>query len=68
MKTKVTLMTVFALTFLMTLSWQISIAESAEVITDGLLSYWTLDEVDIDGETVKDVWEDRDGTMRKILF
>ena len=35
----------------------------AQVVMEGLVSYWTFDESDIDGETVTDVWGDNDGTI-----
>jgi len=35
----------------------------AQVITDGLVSYWTLDAADIEGDTVKDVWGANHGVM-----
>ena len=35
----------------------------AQVVTDGLVSYWSFDEDTIEGDTVKDVWGDNDGTM-----
>ena len=33
------------------------------VVTDGLVSYWTFDEKDIAGGTVKDVWGENDGKI-----
>lgn len=33
------------------------------VVTDGLISYWTFDEKNIAGGTVKDVWGENDGKM-----
>ena len=35
----------------------------AQVVTEGLISYWTFDEADITGKTVKDVWGNSDGTI-----
>jgi len=35
----------------------------AQIITDGLVSYWTFDETDSDGDTVKDVIGNNDGTL-----
>ena len=66
MKARVTLTTVFVLTVLTALAWQINTAKS-EVVTKGLVSWWTLDEADIagkvGGDTVEDVWGDNDGTI-----
>jgi len=36
----------------------------AQVVTAGLVSYWTLDESDIAGDTVMDIVGDNDGTMQ----
>ena len=36
---------------------------TAPVVTDGLVSYWTFDQKDIAGGTVKDVWGDNDGKI-----
>ncbi len=33
------------------------------VVTNGLVSYWTFDRQDIDGDTVKDVWGENDGKI-----
>jgi len=35
----------------------------AQIVTDGLLSYYTLDEADIEDQTVKDVFGNNDGTI-----
>ena len=35
----------------------------AQVVKDGLVSYWTFDEDDIDGKMLKDVLGDNDGTI-----
>jgi hypothetical protein len=38
-------------------------AAKAQVIEDGLVSYWSFDEADIDGDTVKDLWGGNDGAI-----
>jgi hypothetical protein len=38
-------------------------AEAQQVVTDGLVGYWTFNEGDIDGETVMDVWGENHGTI-----
>jgi len=35
----------------------------AQVVEDGLVSYWSFDEADIDGNTAKDTWGGNDGTI-----
>jgi hypothetical protein len=35
----------------------------AQIVQEGLISYWTFDEPDIDGDTVKDVWGNNHGTI-----
>ena len=37
----------------------------AQIVTDGLVSYWTFDSADIKDKTVKDVWGDNDGTLER---
>ncbi|HEC03940.1 MAG TPA: hypothetical protein ENI81_10430, partial [Phycisphaerales bacterium] len=54
--------TLLVMAILATMFGQIDVAKS-QVVTDGLLSYWTLDAADIDGQTVKDAWGDRDGKI-----
>ena len=34
-----------------------------QIVTDGLVSYYTLDKKDIDGKTVKDFFGKNDGTI-----
>ncbi len=36
---------------------------AANVVTDGLVSYWTFDRSDISNDTVKDVWGKNNGTI-----
>ena len=62
MKPKKNLLTIFVVTILVTMFGQTDTAKS-QVVTDGLLSYWTFDTADIAGQTAKDVWGDRDGTI-----
>ena len=40
-----------------------SYISSANVVTDGLVSYWTFDQKDIEDKSVKDVWGKNDGTI-----
>lgn len=35
-----------------------------QVVTKGLISYWTFDKANIDGDTVKDVFSENDGTLK----
>ncbi len=35
----------------------------AQIVTDGLVSYWTFDKADVDGKTVKDVIGSNDGNI-----
>ena len=35
----------------------------AQIVEDGLISYWTFDNADIDGATVKDLWGNNHGTI-----
>ena len=38
-------------------------AAVTQIVTDGLVGFWSLDESSIVGETVKDMWGDNDGVM-----
>jgi hypothetical protein len=38
--------------------------EAQQAVVDGLVSFWTCDDVDIDGDTVKDIVGGNDGTMQ----
>lgn len=62
MRVKATLATIFVMAVLIILALQVSTAKGA-VVTEGLVSYWTLDEAHIEGDTVKDVWGKNDGTI-----
>lgn len=59
-RVRITLNTIFAL--LTALTWQANIA-NAQVIEDGLVSYWTFDEADIEGKIVKDARGQNDGEI-----
>jgi len=39
------------------------ITNAENIVTDGLVSYWTFDQADIIGNTVKDVWGENDATI-----
>ena len=39
------------------------IADAENIVTDGLVSYWTFDRKDIIGNTVKDVWGENNATI-----
>ena len=39
------------------------ITDAADIVTDGLVSYWTFDREDIIGDTVKDVWGENNATI-----
>ena len=38
-------------------------AVQADMVTDGLVSYWSLDKNTIKGDTVSDIWGENDGTL-----
>ena len=39
------------------------ITDAENIVTDGLVSYWTFDRDDIIGNTVKDVWGENNATI-----
>jgi len=55
---------IVALAVVATSVWYINTAEAQQAVVDGLVSFWTLDEADIDGKTVKDIVGGNDGTMQ----
>lgn len=57
------LTTFFVLTAIATVFMYANVVEAQQVIADGLVSYWTFDENTIDGDTVRDIWGDNDGTI-----
>ena len=63
MKSKVTFTTSFFLTVLLMLTWQTNTVK-AQIVTDGLVSYWSFDEDTIEGKTVKDSWGENHGTIQ----
>ena len=54
---------IFALAFIATLVWDISTIAAQTVVTDGLISFWTFDGSDVEGQTVKDIFGGNDGTI-----
>lgn len=55
------LISLLAFTVIITFSLQNGYTQP--VVTEGLVSYWTFDEQDIAGGTVKDVWGENDGKI-----
>lgn len=53
---------IFALAFIATVFWFANAVE-AQFVTDGLVSYWPLDDSNIDGGTVRDIVGGNDGTV-----
>ena len=49
--------------FILLCTFTLIIAVKAQVVTDGLVSYYTLDKNDIAGDTVKDIVGGKDGTI-----
>ena len=54
---------IFFLMFTLTLTMFMHNGYTEPIVTDGLVSYWTFDEQDIAGGTVKDVWGENDGKI-----
>lgn len=63
MREKVTSTTFFALMILAALALQTNTAKGGQLVKDGLISYWTFDEADMDGDTVKDTRGNNDGEI-----
>ena len=54
---------IYLFTFTLIISTYFQNGYTQPVVTDGLVSYWTFDEQDIAGGTVKDVWGENDGKI-----
>ena len=54
---------IYLFTFTLIISTCFQNGYTQPVVTDGLVSYWTFDEKDITGGTVKDVWGENDGKI-----
>jgi hypothetical protein len=54
---------VFAITMALALCVYTTMAPSQQAVVNGLVSYWTFDAADIDGDTVSDVFGNNDGTI-----
>ena len=54
---------VLALVVMASSIWYADTAEAQRAVEDGLVSFWTFDDVDINGDTVKDIVGGNDGTM-----
>jgi len=59
---KAALTMALAVMVLAILAWQADTAKG-QVVTDGLVSYWSFDRASTEGETAKDVWGNNDGTI-----
>ena len=62
MLSKVFAVAVFILVIVAAPVWRA--AAGPEFVTEGLVSFWTFDKSDIEGDTVKDVWGENHGTMQ----
>jgi sialidase-1 len=51
------------LIFAAALALQANTAEAQRVVTDGLISHWSFDTADVQGDIIKDAWGSNDGTI-----
>ena len=56
------LATIFALAVIATFVWYTSVTE-AQIVTDGLISFWTFDKSDVEDKIVKDLVGINDATI-----
>jgi hypothetical protein len=54
---------IFALVVIAGSVWYTNVVKAGMVVTDGLVSFWTLDKSDIEGKTVKDIFGKNDGAI-----
>lgn len=52
---------VFTLIFAVALGTNIALAQ--RIVTNGLISHWSFDKADVEGDIIKDAWGNNDGTM-----
>jgi hypothetical protein len=60
---KKVIITIFVLAFIATLACYTNAGAAQTVVTDGLISFWTLDRSDMEGQIVKDIFGGNDGTI-----
>jgi hypothetical protein len=60
---KKTLIITFVLMVIGTAFWYTNTAKAQQFVTDGLVSFWTFDNSNVSGKTIKDVWGKSDGTI-----
>lgn len=53
----------FSLTVVAIFAFNVGSAEADNIITDGLIHYWTFDQANVHGDTAEDIWGDNDGTL-----
>ncbi len=53
-----------AFVFVTALTFMCPNMAKAELVTEGLVSYWNFNKANMQGETVKDVWGENDGTIK----
>ena len=53
-----------AFTLVITLVFMCANIAQTELVTEGLVSYWNFNKENLQGETVKDVWGENDGTIK----
>ena len=58
-----TVTTIFLLVFMATAAWYVNAAE-AKFVTKDLVSLWTFDKADMEGNNVKDFWGHNDGEIK----
>jgi len=51
------------LTTIATFLMYANVAKAQVTVTDGLVSYWTCNQADIDGDVLKDAWGENHGTI-----
>ena len=50
-------------TLILAVALEANTAAAQRIVTDGLISHWSFDKADIQGDTIKDAWGSNDGTM-----
>jgi sialidase-1 len=54
---------IMVLTLIFAVALEANTAEAQRIVTDGLISHWSFDRADTQGDIIKDAWGNNDGTI-----
>lgn len=56
-------MAIMVFTLIFAVALEANIAAAQRIVADGLISHWSFDKADIQGDTIEDAWGNNDGTI-----